>query len=635
MSVTTLPSPAPATAETPSDPRPVHSSGVLDRYFSSLVELTSQPPRWDRASYSALGSLIVLWAIRVYTSWATWGYLPVDTGREMYVPALLAQGKMLYRDVFFGYTPLAPYINALLFHTFGMRLEVLYWAGSLAALGCAILVFLTGRRLGSSLAGWTAGAIILMETFHAWHFSFPLAYSFSSVYGCLAACTFFWCAVNACRSRNPVWMFAAANLAALAVLIKLEYGAACYAAFALLVVAQAWHRRSFKSLAPHLAASMPGLLVCAFVARWMFSINGFTFITQENLASTWPGSFFMKTYGRAWLESTGLAVTPTALLQSFLRAAFFAGVLLEGYLLFWRRRFTTRCVLQCATLLAGLAAYAFFAHKEPLDTFTAIFFPQDMVIYVSIAAVVVWWRMLRTDDFEDHLPLALALSFAVLLAFRTLLKTTATGYSIFYNGPVVLSFLILVRPIVPRVNLPRRAILRAELLLCLGSLAVVSVYAARFTADMNDRDTPVTERGSIVVPIQLAENYRPAIALMKQEAAAGRAVLSVPEDTSLYFLSGTEAPSRLYFFAPGMLVPGAMTRDTLQQIEQKHVRYVLWSNRNFPEYGVPRFGVDFDRTLGDYLNSHYRLVGPLVKGTSVEWHVRFFLWERKPDVPFQ
>jgi hypothetical protein len=49
------------------------------------------------------------------------------------------------------------------------------------------------------------------------------------------------------------------------------------------------------------------------------------------------------------------------------------------------------------------------------------------------------------------------------------------------------------------------------------------------------------------VPPHLAETYQTAIAFMKQRAALGEYVLSIPEDTSLYFLSGT---------FPGTLAPG-------------------------------------------------------------------------------
>ena len=157
---------------------------------------------------------------------------------------------------------------------------------------------------------------------------------------------------------------------------------------------------------------------------------------------------------------------------------------------------------------------------------------------------------------------------------------------------------------------------------------MVSVYAARYAAEYTDRTPLVTERGTILATTQTTEQYRAAIDFMRKEAAAGRLVLSVPQDISLYFLSGTEAPARLYFFAPGMLVPGRMTETIIHEIEQKPVRYVLWSNARFPEYGVPRFSVDYDREFGDYLTSHFHLVGPLLPGSFVDWQVRFDLWER-------
>jgi hypothetical protein len=111
---------------------------------------------WTAATILALLALALFWALKLYTTWAAWGNLTIDSGREMYVPAVLAKEKTLYRDVWYLYGPAAPYFNSLLFRCFGTRLEVPYWAGSLAALGSAVLLFLTGMRLSSPLAGWTA-----------------------------------------------------------------------------------------------------------------------------------------------------------------------------------------------------------------------------------------------------------------------------------------------------------------------------------------------------------------------------------------------------------------------------------------------------------------------------------------------
>src|SRR5579862_5308631 len=121
---------------------PAAPPGRLDAFF--LQQSSGREVRWNPTTVAAFLSLILFWAYRMYSTWATWGNLSIDTGREMYVPSVLAQGKMLYRDIWFLYGPAAPYFNSYLFRIFGLRLEVLYWAGSISALACALLLFLSG-----------------------------------------------------------------------------------------------------------------------------------------------------------------------------------------------------------------------------------------------------------------------------------------------------------------------------------------------------------------------------------------------------------------------------------------------------------------------------------------------------------
>jgi hypothetical protein len=144
----------------------------------------------------------------------------------------------------------------------------------------------------------------------------------------------------------------------------------------------------------------------------------------------------------------------------------------------------------------------------------------------------------------------------------------------------------------------------------------------------------ITARGTVRVSKHMAENYNAALQLMKEKAAAGQSVLSVPEDTSLYFLSGTYCPIRMFSFTPGVLAPGKMTDNTIQEIDRKRVDYLLWSNRKFPEFNVPIFGRDFDREVGDYLKSHYHPVGPLIPGSEngPEWSAVLWARESKSDL---
>ncbi len=137
-----------------------------------------------------------------------------------------------------------------------------------------------------------------------------------------------------------------------------------------------------------------------------------------------------------------------------------------------------------------------------------------------------------------------------------------------------------------------------------------------------------TERGTINVKPNLAEQYRAAIRFMKEKNSKGEAVLSVPEDTSLYFLSGTHCPTRIYSFNPGVIVPGKMMGEIVRDLERNNVRYLIWSNRLYPEYGVLRFGVDFDQKMGEYFTSHYRRKEVLAPSSVRlgEWNA--YVWER-------
>src|SRR5713226_7970540 len=121
-----------------SGPRAANTSSSGQPYFSRLARSPIDP--WNLTTWGALLALVVLWAVKVYTTWAAWGNLTIDSGHEMYVPALLAHGKMLYRDVWFMYGPAAPYFTRYFLLVFGTHLNVLYCAGSLSALGSAMFL---------------------------------------------------------------------------------------------------------------------------------------------------------------------------------------------------------------------------------------------------------------------------------------------------------------------------------------------------------------------------------------------------------------------------------------------------------------------------------------------------------------
>src|SRR5258705_13710122 len=101
--------------------------------------------KWTDAA--ARGLIIVVAAIFAWYTWARWGDLHIDCGREVYVPIEILKGRMLYRDLWYPYGPLVPYAQALLLWIFGVHLNSFYCAGLVLSLSTAYLLYSLARRL--------------------------------------------------------------------------------------------------------------------------------------------------------------------------------------------------------------------------------------------------------------------------------------------------------------------------------------------------------------------------------------------------------------------------------------------------------------------------------------------------------
>jgi hypothetical protein len=189
------------------------------------------------------------------------------------------------------------------------------------------------------------------------------------------------------------WMFGAGLAAAAALLLKLEFGTACYLTLVLLIAVRSFQQRSWRSIPRDIAAILPGVLICAVVIRWMVSIAGVDFILQENFMS-WPTSYFMKTYGKFWLNHTGFSLTAAAFAeagkQTMVLLAFWQGLHL---VLTWKRTDLRSIVLRVMLFLATVAYLLIFFSGR--NAWTMIFFPEPMVLYIAMAAIgtlLYFWR---------------------------------------------------------------------------------------------------------------------------------------------------------------------------------------------------------------------------------------------------
>src|SRR5580658_1562304 len=143
------------------------------------VAETSSPPEFnERSSVSPENrSVSSLWIARsvivgvagslLRYTWGHWGDFQIDNGRELYVPVEILKGKLLFRDLWYMYGPLAPYVKALLFRIFGVQLTVLYVFGLALTIGTALVTFEIARRFRMGIVGSTVPSLFfLFEAFY-------------------------------------------------------------------------------------------------------------------------------------------------------------------------------------------------------------------------------------------------------------------------------------------------------------------------------------------------------------------------------------------------------------------------------------------------------------------------------------
>src|SRR5260370_37993296 len=85
-----------------------------------------------------------------------------------------------------------------------------------------------------------------------------------------------------------------------------------------------------------------------------------------------------------------------------------------------------------------------------------------MVLYIGIAAIAAWWYLWSQPVANPSAATALTLTFSSVFAIRILLMSTPWGYAIFYDGPAILSILMISRAIISKLIGSHRLLLAGD-----------------------------------------------------------------------------------------------------------------------------------------------------------------------------
>lgn len=428
-------------------------------------------------------------AVALAVSWNRWCDPIIDNGRDLYIPAQLLRGAVLYRDILYNYPPLAPYLLAAIVFFTGASLAAYAAIGIACAAAAAALLYAAAYRLAGREAALAAALTFVLVNVcgaSSWGMNWISPYTFSATFGM----TFLLAFVAAAVFEQPALAVAFAVLASWC---KVEYAIAAAAGIVAMVIAR-------KLRARHAVAAAALLALTTAAAAAYFG------------AANLQGNIFSPALLHGARASSFYAhVSGGAFWQEQLRNAIVCGLLLIPVA--WLIRRGQRGLAGAVAVVAAVAlpfAIAFFRLAGYLQ-WLALTRRRDAWLFVlgalSIAAslrvrynvipswygtflIVPLYLLIVYAGRNEPVVLALLVALSVRLFFEDAAKWRAKEYPIVTTRGVVLDW-----------NSDRAAVLNVLLPMLHGSVAVMpeGVTLNYFAA------VPTTLRYHTFTPVEIGE----------------------------------------------------------------------------------------------------------------------------------
>ncbi|MFT3916404.1 MAG: glycosyltransferase family 39 protein [Anaeromyxobacteraceae bacterium] len=559
------------------------------------------PCRWLKLAFpKALASGCALAAFVAATAW-TWrrlGSLVIDGGRELEVPRRLAEGAHLYSEVRWYWGPLAPWLNALLYRTFGVHADTLMWAGIVTAGLCCAAIYLLVERFSTA---WVAAAASLAFTFGFAFavrnpyaiFNFVMPFNFSATYGItLAIWSLYFVILHAENGRSAT-LGLSAVLAGLAALTKAEVGIAVTAAHVAFLV-----------------TTLPrpgGARVLSWGSGLFVAGGGYILAYVESRGAVWsslrelanPASRFYVTNTMGLDDLMGGPIRLAASSVGFALLAF----------LIWRTGEVSTPNSRAWKFLWGSCACSVSFALAALSSKVAAIQALPMALFVGIVHQAMG-RNANTSR-SRYMPV-LALALAALA--RIPLKVGPDHYGFYLLVPMLVAVPVTAEAFATsntRVRAPARAAIGVFMIgLALSGIAASRSYLSDRTMDVRAR------RAHIRVATSCAEaQWLPWLSALPTTTR----VAAIPEGAGLVFAAGlTPTTDGFTSYLPMELFEPELDANLAATWDASPPDVILYRAQNqAPVFGFLGFGHDYALEAGEWIMRNYAQRGDLVDGIAL------------------
>lgn len=372
-------------------------------------------------------ALILLGCISLIFYCGHYSGILIDFGREVYYPQQILNGKILYKDLFNIYGPLAYQINAILYKMLGAKLSTLYFAGSICSILTVCGIYLISKQFLSKFLSFCLGIFTItvgITVTSIFNLHFP--YSWAILYGLVSFLYSLYFLLKYNSKQDEKYLLISSFLAGICIVCKYDF--ILYEFIILFFIAKS---KNFKALIYNIFPTLLSFGIL-FVQGLKISYIMNSLSITKTMSQTKSLTFFY--------QNSGIYLHPKTIptdFKLFLSFALpFCGILL-GTNLFERKKLVSIIISLISSIVFFLylinnikVAFGFmplFLLIFGISTYKKINFNTKILLISTLcASAKVFWVLLLQSYGNYYVSIILLSIFAILfnLIPKKLEKTT-------------------------------------------------------------------------------------------------------------------------------------------------------------------------------------------------------------------
>lgn len=537
--------------------------------------------------------LVILWLLCLVGLFMFLGHysgILIDFGREVYYPQEILSGKVLYKDLFNIYGPLAYQINAILYKIFGIKLSTLYGAGIFTSLLTVSGIYLVAKKFLSktfsfiiAFFSFSVGVI----TVSIFNFHFP--YSWALIYGLIAFLFSLYFLLEYCDDKNNKNLYISSFLAGFAITCKYDF-----LIYALVVIFIAIKSKNIKAL----------------LVFFIMPISSFGFLFLQGLKLTDLINSLLITSQMAksktltyFYQNSGIYFHPKVPMTVFTLFLKFA---IPVVAIFYGKYFADK--KRALAVILSIFGWLFFVWT--FDTkYSLGFLPLLILIFLGIEIFNI-----KTKKTKFDLKLMLLLISTLAVCAKVFWVLLLGSYGNYYVSIALIAFFAFIFKYVPK-NFESIA----GNLVILMSLLYIFTNINSIELNNNKISTPI---GTIYTSKAYAESSNQLIDFINKNTKQDDKIVIFPEGMTINFLAQRHSDDYYNSLLP-LYTETFGEEKIINHYKEKLPEFVIFNNLDMKDYYFRYICQDYALEFCGFVQNNYELQ------TVIGDEFRYLIFRRK------